>query len=57
MIFAVAREAGGLCRLRIEFSAAEVAGVFAEDAGCLEPSDARLAAERVQEKLVRGGMA
>ena len=32
MIFAVAREAGGLCRLRIEFSAAEVAGVFAEDA-------------------------
>ena len=57
MQFTVKREAGGLCRLHIEFSADEVAEAFAEDADLWDPGEEALAAEAMQEMLVRRGMA
>ncbi len=57
MQFTVKREAGGLCRLHIEFSADEVAEAFAEDADLWDPGEESLAAEAVQEMLVHRGMA
>ena len=52
----VQREAGGLCRLCIGFSAEEVDAAFAGDAGFFSPEEADLAAGAVREALVRRGM-